>query len=76
MPDIEKLITVNEVHTEFERLIRDRNHMGLRNLLGDTFLEPRNPFQKSSRRLKKWAGALVGVALLALLIVWYFHLRK
>ena len=69
------LVTPSEVHREFERLLRDRKHMGLRNLIGDVALEPRNPFQQASRRPKKWIVALGGLALLAGLIVYYFHLR-
>ena len=30
------VFTVKEVHAEFEKLLRDRRHMGLRNLMGDT----------------------------------------
>ena len=76
-PASERLSTVTpgEVHREFERLLRDRKHMGLRNLLGDVALEPRNPFQQASRRPKNWIVASGGLTLLALLIVYYFHLR-
>jgi hypothetical protein len=49
--------------------------MGLRNLIGDVALEPRNPFQQASRKPKKWVVAFGGLALLAALIVYYFHLR-
>jgi hypothetical protein len=68
-------LTPGEVHREFERLLRDRKHMGLRNLLGDVAMEPRNPFQQASRKPKKWIVAFGGIALLAALIVYYFHLR-
>ena len=68
-------VTPGAVHLEFERLLRDRKHMGLRNLIGDVALEPRNPFQQASRKPKKWVVAFVGLALLAGLIVYYFHLR-
>ena len=69
------VLTVKEVHAEFEKLLRDRHHMGLRNLIGDTFLEPRNPFQKKQRHPKRWVVAACGIALLGLLIFSYFHLR-
>ena len=69
------VLTVKEVHTEFEKLLRDRHHMGLRNLMGDTVLEPRNPFQKKRRKPKRWVVAACGIALLGLLILSYFHLR-
>jgi hypothetical protein len=49
--------------------------MGLRNLIGDVALEPRNPFQQASRKPKKWVVAFGGLALLAALIGYYFHLR-
>lgn len=68
-------VTTGEVHREFERLLRDRKHMGLRNLIGDVALEPRNPFQQASRKPKKRIVAIGGLALLAALIVYYFHLR-
>ena len=68
------VLTVKEVHTEFEKLLRDRHHMGLRNLLGDTFLEPRNPFQNTRRKAKRWVVAACGISLLGILIVCYFHL--
>jgi hypothetical protein len=68
-------VTSGEVHQEFERLLRDRKHTGLRNLIGDIAMEPRNPFQQASRKPKKWIVALGGLTLLAALIVYYFHLR-
>jgi len=68
-------VTAVEVHREFERLLRDRKHMGLRNLVGDVAMEPRNPFQQARRKPKKWIVAFGGLALLAALIVYYFHLR-
>ncbi|MCZ2078304.1 MAG: hypothetical protein LC130_25315 [Bryobacterales bacterium] len=68
-------VTPGEVHREFERLLRDRKHMGLRHLIGDVALEPRNPFQQASRKPKKWIVALSGLTLLAALIVYYFHFR-
>jgi len=68
-------LTTKQVHAEFEKLLRDRTHMGLRNLLGGLLLEPRNPFQKTRRRPKKWVVTLAGTCLLGLLIVCYFHLR-
>jgi hypothetical protein len=69
------LLTASEVHREFEQLLRDRTHMGLRNLFSDFALEPRNPFQRVQRRPKKWVVAFGGLALLAALIVYYFHVR-
>ena len=69
------VLTVKEVHSEFEKLLRDRRHMGLRNLMGDTILDPRNPFQKKRRKPKRWVVAVCGIALLGLLIVSYFHLK-
>ena len=69
------VLTVKEVHAEFEKLLRDRRHMGLRNLMGDTLLQPRNPFQKKRRKPKRWVVAVCGIALLGLLIFSYFHLR-
>ena len=68
-------VTSGEVHREFEQLLRERKHMGLRNLIGDVALEPRNPFQQASRKPKKWIVALGGLTLLAALIVYNFHLR-
>ena len=68
-------LSVREVHDEFGRLLRDRHHMGMRNLLGDTILEPRNPFQNAQRRAKRWVIAVCGIALLGILIFGYFHLR-
>jgi hypothetical protein len=68
-------VTVEQVHTEFERLLRDRNHMGVRNFIGDVILEPRNPFQRARRSPKKWVVAICGIVLLGLLIVYCFHLR-
>ena len=68
-------VTPGEVHREIERLLHDRKHMGLRNLIGDVALEPRNPFQQARRKPKKWIVALGGLTLLAGLIDYYFHLR-
>ena len=68
------VFTVKEVHAEFGKLLRDRRHMGLRNLIGDTILDPRNPFQKKRRKPKRWVVAVCGIALLGLLIFSYFHL--
>ena len=69
------VLSVKEVHAEFDKLLRDRHHMGLRNLMGDTLLDPRNPFQKKRRKPKRWVVAVCGIALLGLLIFSYFHLR-
>jgi hypothetical protein len=68
-------VTVAEVHGEFEKLLRDRRHMGVRNFLGDAFLEPRNPFQRTRRRPQKFVVAAIGIVLTALVIVYAFHLR-
>ena len=69
------VLSVKEVHAEFDKLLRDRHHMGLRNLIGDTFLDPRNPFQKKRRQPKRWVVAVCGIALLGLLVFSHFHLR-
>jgi hypothetical protein len=66
---------VGQVHAEFERLLRDRNHMGVRNFLGDAGLDPRNPFQLARRSPKKWVVAVCALLLLGVLIVYWFHLR-
>ena len=68
-------VTVAEVHAEFEKLLRDRRHMGVRNFLGDAFLEPRNPFQQTRRKPRKFVVAAIGIVLMALVIVYAFHLR-
>ena len=68
------VFNVKEVHAEFEKLLRDRHHMGLRNLMGDTILHPRKPFQQERRKPKRWVVAVCGIALLGLLIFSYFHL--
>lgn len=68
-------VTVERVHTEFEQLLRDRTHMGVRNLIGDTFLEPRNPFQKTKRQPKQWVVGLTAVGVLIVLLVYVFHFR-
>ena len=67
------LVTVAQVHAEFERLLKDRTHMGVRNFLGDAFLEPRNPFEQARRRPKRWVVVMGGLLLLALFIVYAFH---
>ena len=69
------VLSVTEVHAEFDKLLRDRDHMGLRNLIGDTLLEPRNPFQIKRRKAKRWVVAVVGLSLLGLIIFSSFHLR-
>ena len=68
-------VTPEQVHAEFEQLLRNRHHMGFRNMIGDVALEPRNPFQSQARRAKKWLAATVGILLLGLLIVYFFHWR-
>ena len=68
-------LTVREVHDEFDKLLADRQHMGLRNLIGDATLEPRNPFQRTGRKAKRWVVAAFGILLLGFLIFGYFHLR-
>lgn len=79
MPDVPsndlRILSVREVHDEFDKLLRDRHHMGMRNLLGDTLLEPRNPFQSARRGAKRSVTAICGMALLGILIFGYFHLR-
>jgi hypothetical protein len=49
--------------------------MGVRNFLGDAFLEPRNPFQQTRRKPQKFVVAAIGISLMALAIVYAFHLR-
>jgi hypothetical protein len=66
---------VKQVHAEFEKLLRDRNCMGVRNFLGDTFLDTRNPFQRARRAPKKWVVAVLAIILFALLIAYWFHFR-
>lgn len=68
------ILSVTEVHAELEKLLRDRHDMGLRNLMGDTLLEPRNPFQDKRRNAKRWVVAVVGLSLLGVLIFSFFHL--
>jgi hypothetical protein len=70
-----KVLTVKQVYAELDKLLADRRYMGLRNLIGDTFLEPRNPFQAERRKAKRWVVALCGLSLFGLVIVSYFHLR-
>jgi hypothetical protein len=66
-------VTVEQVHTEFDKLLRDRTHMGVRNFLGDVILEPRNPFERERRKPKKWVVVVGVLLLLALLIVYSLH---
>jgi hypothetical protein len=73
--NLPSLITVADVHTELEKLIADRTHMGVRNFLADAFLEPRNPFQGVRRRVEKWFAATIGILCLGFLIAYYFHMR-
>jgi hypothetical protein len=68
-------VTVVEVYGEFERLLKNRRHMGVRNFLGDAFLEPRNPFQRTRRKPQRVIVAIIGIFLLGFLIVYGFHLR-
>jgi hypothetical protein len=68
------LVSAAQVHAEFEKLLKDRTHIGVRNFLGDVLLEPRNPFEQARRQPKKWAVAIGGLFLLALLIVYSFHI--
>lgn len=67
------LVTVEQVQTEFEQLLRDRTHMGVRNFLGGVFLEPRNPFEQERRSPQKWVVVVGVLLLLALLIVYSLH---
>ena len=69
------LVTAEQVHTEFEKLLRDRNHIGVRNFLGDAVLKSQNPFQRTRRSAKKGVATVCIMLLLALLIVYWFHLR-
>ena len=68
------VFTVKEVHAECSTLLRDGRHMGLRKLMGDTILHPRNPCLQERRKPKRWVVAVCGIALLGLLIFSYFHL--
>ena len=68
-------LTVAQVHAEFEKLLKDRTHMGVRNFLGDAFLESRNPFDKARRQPKKWLVVIGGIFVLSLLLVYGFHIR-
>jgi len=68
-------VTVAQVHAEFEKLLKDRTHMGVRNLVGDVVLEPRNPFERERRSPKKWVVVAVVLLFLALLIVYSLHTR-
>ena len=67
------LVTMEQVQTEFEKLLKDRTHMGVRNFLGDVILEPRNPFEQERRKPKKWVVVVGVLVSLALLIVYSLH---
>ena len=67
-------VTAVQVHAEFEKLLLDRNQMGVRNFLGDVVLDARNPFQRARRSPKKSVVAVSVMLLLALLVVYWFHL--
>ena len=67
------LVTVEQVQAEFERLVKDRTHMGVRNFLGDVVLEPRNPFERERRKPKKWVAVVSFLVFLALLIICTLH---
>jgi len=69
------MVTVAQVHAEFEKLLKDSKHMGVRNFLGDAFLEPRNPFERQRRGPKKWVVVLGVLLFLAFLIVYGLHIR-
>jgi hypothetical protein len=69
------LVTVEQVHADFEKLLKDRSHMGVRNFLGDVVLEARNPFEHERRKPKKWVVVVGALLLLALLIVYSLHTR-
>lgn len=68
-------VTPEQVHAEFEQLLRNRHHMGVRNMIGDVALESRNPFQAQTRRAQKWLVATAGILLLGLIVVYFFHGR-
>jgi hypothetical protein len=68
-------VTVPQVRGEFERVLKDRTHVGVRNFLGDALLEPRNPFERERRMPKRWVVVLGVLLSLALLIVYSFHVR-
>ena len=68
-------LSVAQVHTEFEKLLKDRTHMGVRNFLGDALLESRNPFDRVRRQPKKWIVVIGGIFVLGLLLVYGFHIR-
>jgi hypothetical protein len=68
-------VTAEQVHAEFEKLVRDRNHLGVRNFLGDIALDSRNPFQRARRPPKRRVVAFAVMLSLTLLIVYWFHLR-
>lgn len=69
------LVTVEQVHADFEKLLKDRTHMGVRNLVGDVVLEPRNPFERERRSPKKWVVVAGVLLFLALLIIYSLHIR-
>ena len=69
------LVTVEQVHAEFEKRLKDRTHMGVRNFLGDAILDPRNPFEQERRSPKKWVVVVGVLLLLALLIAYSLHTR-
>ena len=68
-------VTVPQVRGEFERLLKDRTQMGVRNFLGDVFLEPRHPLERERRMPKRWVVVFGVLLSLALLIVYSFHVR-
>ena len=68
-------VNVQQVRGEFEKLLKGRTHMGVRNFLGDVFLEPRNPFERERRMPKRWVVVLGMLLSLTLLIVYSFHVR-
>lgn len=68
-------VNKSKVLAEFERLLQSRQHMGVRNFLGDIFLEARNPFQKVRRKPQRWVIASGGILGLAGFIAYSFHFQ-
>lgn len=72
---VPRTLTPMQVRERFGTILAERRYIGVRNFAAELLLEPRNPFQQTTRKPKKWVVAVGALGGLGFALLYAFHLR-